>query len=260
MPLIFIITVYIFSFFTDYLLPVSYGDLTMFIPGIMAVILTVLKREKLRLLFRLDGIKNISIGIAIPLFVALVIFGLSIAFSMATYGLDQETLNYHNGSVLKVVLKAFTMSFTYYFLGMQVIFSLGEELGWRGYLLNKLKKKIPSFYFRAFFVGFVWGGWHIPYYIQLGLTPLQMGIFLLNVILISVVFTWLFEKRQSVLPTVVAHATHNILFNAILPIITLKQSAPDIFFGESGVLATIAYVLAILIFIVVGKQRNKQIV
>ena len=84
---------------------------------------------------------------------------------------------------------------------------LGEEVGWRGFLLPELLKKIhpiPA----SIFVGVVWYVWHIPLYAADGKgTP---PIFLLSCVLYSLIFTWFFLKSNgSTLLIILLHNASN---------------------------------------------------
>lgn len=84
---------------------------------------------------------------------------------------------------------------------------LGEEVGWRGFLLPQLLKKfhpVPS----SIFVGIVWYVWHIPLYAVDGKgTPL---IFLFSCVMLSLIFTWFFLKGNgSTLLIILLHNASN---------------------------------------------------
>jgi uncharacterized protein len=84
---------------------------------------------------------------------------------------------------------------------------LGEEVGWRGFLLPQLLKKfhpVPA----SIFVGIVWYAWHIPLYAVDGKgTPL---LFLLKCVMLSLIFTWFFLKGNgSTLLMIVLHNASN---------------------------------------------------
>jgi membrane protease YdiL (CAAX protease family) len=84
---------------------------------------------------------------------------------------------------------------------------LGEEVGWRGFLLPELLKKIhpiPA----SIFVGIVWYVWHIPLYAADGKgTP---PIFLFMCVLLSLIFTWFFLKSGgSTLLMILLHNSSN---------------------------------------------------
>jgi membrane protease YdiL (CAAX protease family) len=84
---------------------------------------------------------------------------------------------------------------------------LGEEVGWRGFLLPQLLKKfhpVPA----SIFVGIVWYAWHIPLYAIDGKgTP---PIFLFTCVIYSLIFTWFYLKSDgSTLLMILLHNASN---------------------------------------------------
>uniref|UniRef100_UPI0038737CAB CPBP family intramembrane glutamic endopeptidase n=1 Tax=Wolbachia endosymbiont (group A) of Andrena haemorrhoa TaxID=2953976 RepID=UPI0038737CAB len=71
---------------------------------------------------------------------------------------------------------------------MSIIMSLGEEIGWRGYLLKNLKSKISNFYIRAIIVGIIWSVWHIPTYVVAGSALWKDGLHSRLFVLIPFIF------------------------------------------------------------------------
>ena len=88
---------------------------------------------------------------------------------------------------------------------------LGEEFGWRGYLMPMLTTRL-SWCAASLGVGLVWGLWHLPLFFMDG-TPqadMPIAIFLINIIAGSVLFGWFFERTgRSVLPALVLHTSLN---------------------------------------------------
>ena len=104
------------------------------------------------------------------------------------------------------------------------MFALGEELGWRGYLLAKLA---PMGLGRAsILIGIIWGVWHAPA-IFMGLNypghPF-LGVLMMIWFTIgwSVVLTWLREVTQSVLSAAFGHGLINAV--ASLPLLLLLDA------------------------------------
>lgn len=128
---------------------------------------------------------------------------------------------------------------------------VGEEYGWRGYMLPRL---LQLGELRATLVlGVVWGLWHLPMMV-LGLNypgqdPLLASlVFMLFVMLMSFPFTWLFLwSRGSVL--VVA------LFHIALDVFTDTFCSPQCLPGSNQLLASSAGLIssALLLVIVVGR-------
>lgn len=99
--------------------------------------------------------------------------------------------------------------------------ALGEELGWRGFLLPQL---LPLGQFRAIlFSGVIWGLWHAPA-VLLGLNypsrPIA-GIFMMIVftVLLGAIFSWLYLRTLSPWAPALAHGSLNAI--AGLPVIFL---------------------------------------
>jgi membrane protease YdiL (CAAX protease family) len=126
------------------------------------------------------------------------------------------------------------------------LFALGEELGWRGYLLPKL---LPLGQWKAITIsGFIWGFWHAPAVVQ-GLNypgyPVP-GVFMMIIfcVLTSIIVSWLYLNTKSPWVAALAHGSLNAV--AALPVLFL-QPGFDIAFG--GTLATPMGWLALILFI-----------
>jgi uncharacterized protein len=95
-------------------------------------------------------------------------------------------------------------------------FAMGEELGWRGFLLPQL---MPLGEWKAILLsGAIWGIWHAPATILHGHNfpnhP-YLGVLVMTVgcILLGIIFGWLYLKTKSPWAPALAHGT----FNAIGP-------------------------------------------
>jgi membrane protease YdiL (CAAX protease family) len=127
-----------------------------------------------------------------------------------------------NDPILAVFI-SIVLSFTLAAL-FNSVFALGEELGWRGYLLAKLA---PIGLGRAsILIGIIWGVWHAPA-IFMGLNypghPF-LGVLMMIWFTIgwSVVLTWLREVTQSVLSAAFGHGLINAV--ASLPLLLLLDT------------------------------------
>ena len=92
-------------------------------------------------------------------------------------------------------------------LGLQLlIVAVGEELGWRGWLLPALLKHSARLR-AALIVGGVWTVWHMPLLLSSVTTT---AMFIVGTVGLSVLFTWLWARTGERLFVVVAgHATVN---------------------------------------------------
>ncbi len=103
------------------------------------------------------------------------------------------------------------------------IFALGEELGWRGYLLPKL---LPLGQIPAMLIsGAIWGFWHAPAILQGHNYPehpvLGVGMMIVFTVLLGIFFSWLYLKTKSPWAPALAHGTVNAV--AGLPLLFLTD-------------------------------------
>ncbi len=125
-----------------------------------------------------------------------------------------------------------------------VLIALGEEYGWRGFLLPRLMKKLNVFY-SSIILGLIWGSWHLPAYLIGTGVPLQMDfmVFLLWVILGTFFISWIYYYTKSVLTSILAHISANATFNYlfILPEFTGSMDTFWIFIAYMSVLIVIVF-------------------
>jgi membrane protease YdiL (CAAX protease family) len=104
---------------------------------------------------------------------------------------------------------------------INVVFALGEELGWRGFLLPRL---LPLGQWRAIILsGAIWGIWHAPAIAQGHNYPGRpvAGIFMMIVfcVLLGAIFSWLYLRTRSPWAPALAHGSINAV--AGLPVLFL---------------------------------------
>ncbi len=101
------------------------------------------------------------------------------------------------------------------------LFALGEELGWRGFLLPAL---LPLGEWKAIILSnIIWGVWHAPAILQGHNYPempvLGVGMMVIFTVLTGIIFSWLYLNTQSPWVPALAHGTLNAV--ASLPILFL---------------------------------------
>lgn len=98
-----------------------------------------------------------------------------------------------------------------------VLIAVGEEYGWRGFLLPRLMDKFNLLY-SSIILGLIWGIWHFPAYLIGTGVPLQMDftVFLLWIILGTLFISWIYYYTKSVLTSILAHISANAAFNYLL--------------------------------------------
>jgi len=97
-------------------------------------------------------------------------------------------------------------------VGMQLITgAVGEELGWRGFLLPRLSRRF-GFTSAAILGGVLWSGWHIAGTLFQGLGPQAAPLipFLAFVAVFGVFLAFVFARTGHVLASMVAHLSLNV--------------------------------------------------
>lgn len=92
-----------------------------------------------------------------------------------------------------------------------------EELGWRGYVLDRLQEK-RSALVSSLILGVVWSLWHLPlFFIQgsyqagLGVGTLAFWLFFIGIVPLSLVFTWIYNNTgRSTLAVILFHSMVNL--------------------------------------------------
>lgn len=148
------------------------------------------------------------------------------------------TLNMQASANVSVIVAAFFF-ITLVNLIPAMVFSLGEEIGWRGFLVPELTQWV-GFRNASLLSGMLWAVWHLPGvlsgdYGAMG-TPLwyRLVCFTIMVITTGVVMAWLRMKSNSIWPVVVMHALHNGLIQTFLDRITIDTGRTSYFAGEFG--------------------------
>lgn len=136
---------------------------------------------------------------------------------------------------------------------LNLVPALGEELGWRGWLLPKLMVYGPV---RAILVtGVLWGLWHAPL-ILLGynypLAPGWLGLAMMTgmCIVVGAIFGWLRLRSNSVWPAALAHGTFNAAAGFYVVFIAAGQTVNTLhatILGWSGWIIPLVFVVLLLV-------------
>lgn len=180
-----------------------------------------------------------------PLAFASFTYGAALATGVVGFEPKPSALSFESPVTRWLVLAALNAS-----VGVAVanIASLGEELGWRGYLLTRLvEARLP----RPLLVsGLIWGVWHLPLilwgdYATSSRPWLSAALFMICVTLAGVFFGWLRLASGSVWPAVIAHSSHNVFYQGVFDAHFQGELEPYLA-GEQGVFSIVAYAAAVL--------------
>ena len=135
------------------------------------------------------------------------------------------------------------------------IFALGEELGWRGWLLPSLR---PLGTWPALLIsGAVWGFWHSPL-ILLGYNFGQanlLGVAMMigGCVFYGVLIGWLRLRTASIWPAVFAHGAFNAAAGFLLLVVAANSTADPVATGPLGWVGWIVMAVVIGVLVLTGQ-------
>jgi uncharacterized protein len=186
--------------------------------GFIAIFLTAKKEERKELWLRLVDVRRIGLK---TLIVALIFYPLTFVIALGinlVLGGSLPQSDQLTGMLANPVV--FIVSgFIILLLG-----PLSEEVGWRGYALDKMQTNFSPIQ-SSLIIGFVWAFWHLPLFFMPStlhgsegfLSFFTVGYFL-TVIAYSIIFTWLYNQTQrSILIAVLAHFSINFVIGTLSP-------------------------------------------
>lgn len=129
---------------------------------------------------------------------------------------------------------------------INVLFTMGEELGWRGYLLPQL---LPLGQWKAVLLsGVIWGVWHAPVIVQGHNYPGYpiLGVFMMIVfcVLLGIIISWMYLNTKSPWVAALAHGAINAI--AGLPVLFFE---PGFNIAMGGTLAAPTAWIGMALFI-----------
>ena len=153
-----------------------------------------------------------------------------------TLGMDTEN------DIVVILLSFFYITV----LGLlpNMLLCLGEELGWRGFLVPELSKCI-GLKNAGWISGIIWGIWHLPAIVsgEYGLNdiPLWYKIFCFTILVISsaIILSILRMISKSIWPAVIFHAVHNGIIQRFYDRLTIDNGMTNLFIGEFGIVLPI---------------------
>ncbi len=163
---------------------------------------------------------------------------------------QMQDYNLVNWSAASVIVFHFFLTATYSF-ALSLPSVLGEELGWRGFLVPELAK-FMTFTNVALTSGLIWSMWHWPMMLKgfygNDVTPLyyQLFFFTLLIVSYSMIMTYLRFKTNSLWTAVIFHMSGNVFLQKVFAPLTIDTDDSAWFVNEFGVVpAIVAFVIAV---------------
>lgn len=214
----------------------------MWLPGVVALALTLATRGRVKDLGLTRGTRRSwLLAFVVPAACGAFTYGASLALGLVHFSPPAEAV------------EAGRASLTHWAIGLPLqlvfgsligsVYGLGEELGWRGYLVPRLVKGKVAFALAV--SGVIWGLWHLPLilwggYATSALPWLSAGQFMLLVVPGGIFFGWLRLESGSVFPPMLAHAVHNVVYQSVLDKWFAGPEEP-FYAGEQGLFSIVAY-------------------
>lgn len=137
---------------------------------------------------------------------------------------------------------------------------LGEEIGWRGFLVPELGK-FMSFTGVAITSGLIWSVWHWPMMLKgfygNDVTPLYYQLFFFTLLLVSysVIMTYLRFKTDSVWTAVIFHMSANVFLQKVFTPLTLENEKSAWYMDEFGAVTSLVACACAIYFWKKGKSE-----
>jgi membrane protease YdiL (CAAX protease family) len=219
------------------------GALWMWSPALAALLTAWIFHKSIRTMgWGLGSWKYSLWGLIIPLLYAGVIYG--IAWLTGLAGFRPPTLAYL--LFLPVGLVAACLA------------ALGEEIGWRGFLVPELAR-LTTFPKTVLLTWVVWSVWHYPAILFADYHSLAPRWFDLTTLTLSILglacfTTWLRLKSGSIWPVVLWHGAHNLFLQEAFIHMSTATPLSRFFIDDFGIGLVIA---ALILGIVSWKKRSE---
>ena len=137
-------------------------------------------------------------------------------------------------------------------------YTMGEELGWRGYMTPKLEELMGT---PAALVtgGIIWGLWHLPGLMTGRNGSLWVSLLLQCVICFSMgaILTWLTKKTKSLYPAAICHAIHNNAVMGLLLLFVTEKTVAEHRISMQIWSAATTFLFGIVAFILLIRDAKK---
>lgn len=232
----------------------------MWMPGAAGLVCSLVFGHRLKDIgFRRGAWKFYGIAYGIPALVALFILAGLLVFRLGEFEVSPQLLE-KRGSMESAMIALFLLA---PLMGTitGVVATLGEEIGWRGFLLTQMFQANPRF--ADFLTGFIWSLWHWPLiflsdYATSPIPWLSALLFSASLTLMGPYYGWLRRNSNSIFPLALTHASHNVFIQAIYPALVKKGPLDAYFGGEAGVFAVLAYAIVGVYFFRLNQKGRAE--
>lgn len=225
----------------------------MWVPGISALISKLVVDHSIRGLgwrIHKKSLPYIGMAYVIPLILCFMVYGFAWLTGIGTLG---------DYSITQIIIFAIAGVL------ISCLAAVGEEIGWRGFLLTELRQIVPVKLISVI-IGVVWYLYHVPAILFSDYNneniPYSLLCFFIMVMGFTIVANFLCVKAQSFWPAVLLHASHNVFVQSIFDSITVTGKYTKYFTSEFGIGLAVAYIgiaIAGAFILHVAKKNDKNL-
>jgi membrane protease YdiL (CAAX protease family) len=235
----------------------SFGVLIQWAPALGAFATLLIYQRNIRGLgFGLGRVRYLVLSYFLPLGVLLVTYALIWLLGLGGFNSGPvfeeaaSTIGISNPILLTLAIIAVGATVGVLFAAL---FAIGEEIGWRGFLVPELAK-IRSFTGVALLSGAIWAVYHFPLVFIFGAeragTPLLYQLLVLTIqgIAISTILAWIRLMSGSLWTAVIFHAVLNAFGQGLFDPLTSDTGITPYIAGEQGLALAISWSIVAFLF------------
>ena len=207
----------------------------MWVPGVSALVSKLLVDHSVRGIgwrLRRKTLPPLGAAYLIPPMLCMAVYGLAWAVGIGRCG---------------IIVPMQVLSFATLGVLLSCAASLGEEIGWRGFLLTELRKVLPPRMVHLV-IGSIWFFYHAPVIVfsnyNNGNIPVSLVCFFVMVQGMTVLADVLCIRAESFWPAVLLPASHNVFVQSIFDPLTENGPWTQLWTSEFGLGLAIAYAAA----------------
>jgi membrane protease YdiL (CAAX protease family) len=223
------------------------------VPALVAILLILLgknkKKEIMNLgIFKIGNIKWYLLAFLLPFSAIAVSYFLGAFFGLFTTQFHLDALTF--------IYRFFMFTFMW-----PLLWAIGEEIGWRGFLQPKLTSSLGLRY-GIFLTGLIWAFWHYIFiyssgYYTEGNIIINTILFTITITLMSFSIGWIRWASKSVWPCVIFHSASNAAWQMMSFQFKVESPNSIYFSGEAGIINIIFWALCLLF--IYKKLRNNNL-
>lgn len=215
----------------------------MWVPGIVSLLYRLIAGLGFKDVgWKLGPVKYWGLAFFVPLLVAAIAYSISWITGVSEFISPPAELlqRNHVTTPFELIIKIYPISFLFGSFA-----ALGEELGWRGFLIPKLYNTPTRF--PLIVSALIWGVWHFPLILWGGYASSSLSVvsalLFTAMILVSGVFVgWLRMMSGSVWVAMIYHAAHNLFLQTAFEVFNKPGPQSELLAGESGVIPCAVYI------------------